>query len=359
MVELTDAQVVAAKNNDLAAVTAVVEATEERVRQIAWPHAVVLGASDPALLEELVQVGRIAVWESLSRFTGETAAQFFAFMNSTVKGKLSDERRKQTRQGVSATASARFEMALSLCDGKPFEAEKYVADRAHMHDRALSPDLALAARLSWQGQEPLSLRDGEVCAGVDGSIRMGGLSTEVGLPDDLIEPRDIISAERRIVIERVRETLDTLPDAQETALSAHYGIGDYPDFGSADDARGIAELLDVPVAAVDSLLEHAHQSFRTAYLGGSLPEETSVEAPADTEAEPVETKVCKSCDLAKPVTEFYVRNKATGARASACKSCKRGATKAFRKENPEARAAHKRTSRANAKAAAASVDGAA
>ncbi|MFD5644920.1 sigma factor [Streptomyces anulatus] len=356
MVELTDEQITAAKANDITAVTAIIEATEERVRQIAWPHATRVGTHDAALFEELIQVGRVAVWEALTRFEGDTAAQFFAFMNSTVKGKLSDERRRQTRQGVSQSAAARFEMALSLCDGKPFDAEKYVADRAHMHDRAMSPELARAARLSWQGQEPLSMREGEICAGVDGSTRLSFLTSDVGVPDDLIEPRDVISAERRIVVDRVRETLDALPTQQEAALSSYYGIGDYPDFGAADDARGIAAVADVPVGAVESLLEHAHDAFRTAYLGGSVADVTAVTDVVDEtgQATPVETKECKSCALSKPLDEFYVRNKATGARMAACKSCKRGATKMFRKDNPEARAAHKRTSRANAKAAAAS-----
>lgn len=155
MLNLTNAQVAAAKANDLDAVAAVCGEIEERVGQLARRYATTGGRTDQDLVEDLAQIGRITVWESLSRFEGETVAQLFTFLDRTLSGTLAAERRTHTRQGVSEATAARFEKALSLSGGDAYEAEKVAQSEEHMGTFKLSAEMAHAARLSWQGIEAL------------------------------------------------------------------------------------------------------------------------------------------------------------------------------------------------------------
>lgn len=68
MIDLTAQQIADAKANDLSAVSAVIQATEERVLQLAAKYATTGGKFDRDLSEDLAQTGRIAVWESIARF---------------------------------------------------------------------------------------------------------------------------------------------------------------------------------------------------------------------------------------------------------------------------------------------------
>ncbi|MFE9026205.1 sigma factor [Streptomyces iakyrus] len=335
MIDLSIEQITAARNNDLSAVSAVLEATEDRVQQLARRYATTGGRTDADLMDDLAQVGRVAVWEALSRFAGSTVAEFFTYVDRTVNGKLSDERKVQTRQGVSREIAALFEKALTEAAGDPYEAERLCTDADHMGRRRMSPEMAYAARLSWQGCEYLDAPVPGENANQDATIgdRIGAYEIARA------EANDELSTRRKETIRRVHETLDLMAPEQEAVLSAEYGIGDFPCIGR-DDYRGLAEVANVAYTAVESVRDEALKNFRTLYLGGS------------PDAEQGETKECKGCGIAKPVDEFYVRNKATGARMSSCKSCKRGATKRFRKENPEQRAAHKRAYSARKRTAA-------
>ena len=54
-------------------------------------------------------------------------------------------------------------------------------------------------------------------------------------------------------------------------------------------------------------------------------------------AVPAETKTCSTCGKTLPLTDFYVRNKATGARHGVCKGCKKAKVSEYAKDNPEKR----------------------
>ncbi|QBZ73408.1 DNA binding protein [Streptomyces phage Heather] len=337
MINLTAQQIAAAQNNDLSAVSAVIEATEERVSQLARRYATTGGRTDADLMDDLAQVGRVAVWEGLSRFNGSSVAEFFTFMDRTVSGKLSDERKTVTRQGVSRSIAAEFEKALSMAAGDPYEAERLCTLHEVMGKNRMTAETAYAARISWQGAEYL-----DAPVGGDGDGPTSTLADRLNDTYEIAraEANDELSARQRENKRRVHETLDLLPTEQEALLSAEYGIGDFPCIG-ADDYRGLAEVAGISPTAVESVRDEAVKNFKTLYLGGSP------EAPKG------ETQCCKACGIEKPVDEFYVRNKVTGARASQCKSCKRGATKRLRKENPERRAEIKRAYNARKKAATA------
>ncbi len=46
-------------------------------------------------------------------------------------------------------------------------------------------------------------------------------------------------------------------------------------------------------------------------------------------------RTCMTCDVEKHITEFYIRNKKTGKRHSACKDCDKERVKARHQQNPE------------------------
>ncbi|MFC9651443.1 sigma factor [Streptomyces sp. NPDC056937] len=237
MIDLTEAQIADAKANDLEAVTAVVAATEERVQQLARRYATGSGRTDQDLVEDLAQIGRIAVWESLARFNGKTVAEFFTFIDRTLKGTMSDERKEATRQGVSRAVAADFERALSLASGDAYEAEFLVTTTEAMGARKMSPEMAYAARLSYQGLEYL---DAPMGSGPDTGEAMtlaDTLADETGVPADLLEPSDYEKARRKGTSVKVRKVLSRLGEHQRIVLMALTGIVPVDFYGTERDGE--------------------------------------------------------------------------------------------------------------------------
>ncbi|MFI9206175.1 sigma factor [Streptomyces sp. NPDC053048] len=235
MIDLTEAQIAAAKDNDLEAVTAVVKATEERIQQLAWKYATGAGRTDHSLAEDLAQVGRIAVWEGLRRFNGSTVAEFFTFIDRTLKGAMSDERKVQTRHGVSRDRAANFERALSLANGDPYEAEFLVTTVEAMgKERTLSPEMAYAARLSYQGLEYLDAPLGESETGEVVTLA-DTLAVEGEVPVDLLEPSDYERERRKKTGLKVRRVLARLGEQQRVVLMALTGIIPVDYYGTERD----------------------------------------------------------------------------------------------------------------------------
>ncbi|MFD7611010.1 sigma factor [Streptomyces sp. NPDC059828] len=234
MINLTEAQIAAAKDNDLEAITAIVNATEERVTQLAWRYATGGGRTDHTLAEDLAQVGRIAVWEGLKRFNGRTVAEFFSFIDRTLKGAMSDSRKEETRQGVSRSVAAAFERALSMADGDPYQAEWLATTQEAMGDRRLSADTAYAARLSYQGVHYLDAPIGETDTGE--SITLADrLAVEAEVPADLLEPNDYARERSKQTGIKVRRTLSRLGEQQRTVLMALTGIVPVDYYGTERD----------------------------------------------------------------------------------------------------------------------------
>ncbi|MEG8276376.1 sigma-70 family RNA polymerase sigma factor [Streptomyces sp. AHA2] len=146
----------AAQNNDLAATAAVIEATDSRVAVLAdqaarrmAPHG---GARLADYREEFTQVGRIAVWELLSRFTDDTAEAFLRLTYTTVDNRLKDAVRdaRNVVAGADENAMKTFAAMVEAADGDVYEAAK-LAQTLPPKGRRLSADRAEAARLAWQG----------------------------------------------------------------------------------------------------------------------------------------------------------------------------------------------------------------
>jgi RNA polymerase sigma factor (sigma-70 family) len=284
MIDLTAEQISAAKANDLTAVTAVIEATEERVMQLARKYAANGAYVDDALVEDLAQVGRIAVWQAIGRFEGKDVAQFFTFIDRTLNGALSDERRTLTRSGVSPQAVKDFETALTVAAGDPYEAQRLVCTADVMGARKMSPELAYAARMAWQGATSI---DHQFHSPKGSGYREGNpesdkamtpaqfLVSEIGIPEDLLTTADVVSARQREVRKTVHATLDKLSDRMSGVLRRDYGFRDVPHYtdgtkasvGSADEE--MAADMGVTVYQLQQARTKGKARFRELYLKGA------------------------------------------------------------------------------------------
>ncbi|WAL73131.1 sigma-70 family RNA polymerase sigma factor [Kitasatospora sp. YST-16] len=237
MISLTPAQIQDAKNNELSAVTAVIEATEERVLQLASKYATISYEPNPHLAEDMAQEARTAVWLALQRFEGETVAEFFAYVDTTIKGVLSDHRRTETRKGASSQAAKDFEAALRVAGGDPYLAER-VCTVGLPNGRKLSREQANAARLAWMGVDYL---DAPI-AGTEGETLADRLADELDVPADLVEPRDLDDARRRFIRQRVHTVLGMMGARQRRVLKATFGIAPVPFYGTENDKELAADI---------------------------------------------------------------------------------------------------------------------
>lgn len=267
MIDLTNEQIAAAKANDTDAVTAVIRATDERVIQLARRYATTGGSTNLDLAEELAQIGRVAVWECISRFSGEDVAQFFTYMDSTVSGTLSDARRADQRQGVSPSAAKDFETALRLAEGDPYEAQRLAASDA-MGKRKMSPDMAQAARLSWTGHEyldaPIAKAVGAHSAAEERSTLGSFVDERFGVPADLVEPSDLDRERRKATRERVHATLGQMGAGQRDILKGTFGISPAPFFGT-DNEDDLADYAGCARAQVRANRVKAKARFEALY----------------------------------------------------------------------------------------------
>ncbi|MGY1436669.1 sigma-70 family RNA polymerase sigma factor [Streptomyces reniochalinae] len=267
MLNLTEAQIAAAKNNDAAAVAQVVAETDERVTQLARKYATTGGFTDYALMDDLAQTGRIELWQAIARFEGESVAQFFTFIDRTLNGVMSNERRAQTRHGVSESIAKEFERALTMANGDPYEAERIAADAEHMGKRRMSEEMAYAARLSWQGLDSLDTRattDDE-----DDTTIGDRLLSTIGLPDDLIEPRDIETARQRDTRRNVHDALNKMGKKSADILRGTYGIAPAPMAFGTENEDLLADWVGMAKSLVRQNRSKAKTRFRDVYLKGA------------------------------------------------------------------------------------------
>jgi len=232
VIDLTEQQIADAKANDLEAVTAVVKATEARVQQLAWRYASNNGRTDLDLLDDLAQIGRIAVWEGIARFAGRTVAEFFSFIDGTIQGVMTNARKTETRPGVSRAVAAEFERALSVAGGDVYEAERMVTQTEVMGARRLSPEMAHAARLSYQGVEYL---DAPVKTGDHGLTLADWLAASLEMPTELLESSDFERARRNATRDKVHGVLNMMGKQQRTVLKALTGIEPVGYYGTEND----------------------------------------------------------------------------------------------------------------------------
>jgi RNA polymerase sigma factor (sigma-70 family) len=216
----------AAQDNDLDAVAQVIKATESRIDVLARkaanrmaPHG---GPRFYDWADEFAQVGRVAVWDLLKRFTDSTAEAFFKLTYTTVENKLKDAVRAERNGNAGADENAVkvFAAMLEAADGDVYEAAK-LAQTLPPKGKRLSADRAEAARMAWQGAVSLDKANTETEDPDQNGTLAGLLTYEDPELDGEIRPKVGRGAliEAAHVLERyVRLPLD--PEARVCVLDA-------------------------------------------------------------------------------------------------------------------------------------------
>lgn len=152
MLNITIDQIRAAADHNMGALSEVLAACERRITFLAAREATTYGRLNQDLADDLAQEGRIVLWEALENFRGTTVGEFFVFMDKTLLGRMDDVRRIDRFQGVSEASMARFQLALSQCDGDVQAAQQMVQDAEAMGGkfRVLSADAAAACVISYR-----------------------------------------------------------------------------------------------------------------------------------------------------------------------------------------------------------------
>lgn len=247
-----------AQSNDLGAVHEVIEATEGRIRALAAKF----GRSHDQR-DEFEQVGRVAVWEAIGRFNGDTLDSFFAFMHRTAETTMKDAVRTENNQGATGAdhnalklfalmvgeAGGDLDVAERLCSTLPPKGTRLSSARAH------------AARMAWDGPLSLDMPNGE-----NGASFADMIASEYGVPEDLIDPSDIGKSERDRKIKVVRAVVDSMGTKQSYILKATYGIDPVECLGTGGEADAeLAAKLDTKPTTVKVLRNQAHKSFEARY----------------------------------------------------------------------------------------------
>ncbi|MCX5153718.1 hypothetical protein OG914_06800 [Streptomyces sp. NBC_00291] len=231
----------AAQNRDLSATATVIEATESRIAVLARKAARRMAESGPRhddYRDEFEQMGRIAVWEALTRFDETVSPDFLGFAYTTVETMLLGATRAERNQGVDADAAKTFLSMLEPAGGDPFVAER-LAQTLPPAGRRLSADRAHAARLAYQGADSL---DAPAPGSVDSDERWEPGTSTYGVPDDLVTADDVARAADRAKHATVHAVLDTMGDGQANVLRGTFGIDPIAFFGNTHDEDLAAEL---------------------------------------------------------------------------------------------------------------------
>ncbi|MFD5900881.1 sigma-70 family RNA polymerase sigma factor [Streptomyces microflavus] len=273
MTHLTHTQIAAAKSNDLEAVSSVIRETESLVSARARHYAGSAMENGNTLAEDLTQTGRIAVWQCISKFDGDTPQAFMAYIDRHVSAAMLDVLRAETRPGVTARAAKDFEAALVLASGDPYEAERFAASDA-MGDRKMTPEHAYSARLSWHGLDYLDrqLSPDEFEGGEDGREPMTlaqKFERETGIPAELITAADIASHRRTVVRDQVHKTLGALSERQRHVLKAGFGIAPVAIYQPGADDDELAADMGATRYQVQQARTKGSKRFAELYRAGA------------------------------------------------------------------------------------------
>lgn len=256
---ITLAAITAAQANDTHAMAEIIRDMEPRIEQLASRIGHMSNDRD-----ELKQAGRIALWEGIGRFSGETVDSFYAFMYRTMEGQMQEAARTERNAGatgVDRDASKVFAACMREANGDIEVAER-LTQTLPPKGRRLSAVRAAAARLAWEGSVSLDLPATEGDSATLGDT----LVSDYGVPDDLVSESDRAADTRDRKIKVVRAVLDSMGDKGRYILKATYGIDPVPCLGTGAEADNeLAELLATKPATVRVLRNQAHKSFESRY----------------------------------------------------------------------------------------------
>lgn len=264
MIDITVEQIRAAADNDLEAVTAVLAQFEPHIGRLANKYATSGGRYDADRAEELAQSGRIALWERIGDFNGDTVGEFVSYMDKWIRGTMAGERRDDSQNGgVSRQTVWRFSKCLDVTGGDPYAAEREaVRPDGCLGGERMTPETAYAARLAWQGVVSL---DAPGASGNEGTLG-DTIASTYGVPDDLLEAADINAERRRVQRNAVHATLERMGRQAAFTLRATYGIDPVPHMES--DAE-IGAALEIDPKRIRRIRSMGKDRFRELYLAGA------------------------------------------------------------------------------------------
>lgn len=283
---LTIDDIRAAQKSDIAATTAVIEATDSRVTSLANQAARRMAEGGPRnaeYREEFAQVGRIAVWEALPRFAGDSVDGFYGFIYATVQDTLTDAVRSERNGDADADAVKVFASQLENAGGDVFLAEK-LAQTVPPKGRRLSAERANAARLAWQGSVsidapiPAGGRNGDRNSVTETSIAFT-LAGDLGVPEELLSADDLNAEQRRVKCMVVHGVLDLMGSAQRTVLEHSFGIRGATIYGHGlhGDDEGLAAEIDSTVKLVRDARSKGYKTFAKRYIGAVATSDSHAE----------------------------------------------------------------------------------
>ncbi|MGW2425080.1 hypothetical protein ACWC0C_38560 [Streptomyces sp. NPDC001709] len=259
--------IAAAKRNEINAISEVISTTEPFIAARAREYAIVDGRLCNDLLDQLMQAGRIAVWDCLTNFKGTEGGQFVAFIGRELRSTMRDTKREVVMPGMTAQAAKDFELALTLAHGDPYDAVR-VACTDEMGDRKMSPERASAALLAWLGTDSLDrpLSPDEYGEG----ITLGDVVANVaGVPGDLLDPSDYESTRRTTIRSQVHRTLGLLGERQRHVLKASHGIPPVRDYGQDGSDAELAADMGATTKQVHEARAKGQKRFRELYQAGA------------------------------------------------------------------------------------------
>lgn len=246
--DLTMDVVYAAQAGDAVASRVVRDEFEGLIYSVARKAATTRDRVNESAVDDYRQDGWLALLEAVPRFRGEHVGQFVSFIESSIKGQVSDAHSREHRSGVSERTMTRFYKAVRLAadqGGDEYDAQAIASDRSLMKGDVLTPSLANAARMAYQGVDYLDRAVQDTYGrGTQNITTLGDtiLST-IGLPEDLIEAKDISDAvnrlerdhDRQTLPPQVHEILNQLGQTQRTILCALTGIDPVSQYGTEND----------------------------------------------------------------------------------------------------------------------------
>lgn len=265
---------IAQTSDDIAAkmeaTSAVIAATEGRLAVLAGRAARGTASggrgNHSEFMDEFSQVGRIAIWEAIPRFKGNTVDEFCAFIYRTVEDALKDSIREERSAGTGADEDAVriFGEMVAKAEGDVYLAER-MAQTVPPVGRRLGKDRANAARIAWQGSVSLS-----ACEWSNEYVREAeDIHATYGVPEDLLTSADITRERDRVKHALVNAVLDSMSNAQAEVLRYSFGIAGRSDYGygvNSDGDVSLAQELDTTPKCVQRNRDKALTTFPKKYI---------------------------------------------------------------------------------------------
>lgn len=230
---------------------AVLEAAEPYVREAAARHvesAAMSSAGHADLFEELCQEGRLAALEALGTYNPHKGTQYTTHAYRRIHMRIYEAANGGADNGATADQRATFLRCLGVVGGD-WEAAEYLCTVLPGAGHRMSSETAGHVRRVMQGTDSLDApagrgSDGETIPLVESLADPYGL----GVPDDLIEARDLDRRQRAQRIALAHALLATVDDRKAQVLRLTYGIAPDPHLANEDgspDNAAIAEVMGI------------------------------------------------------------------------------------------------------------------